>query len=400
MTNILLPECPAKPTPSAVKPRRKVLHIVNGQHYAGAARVQDLLAMQLPAFGYDVSFACVLPDRFESQRQSQFSPLSSFPMRHRMDFSPSRQIADWVADEAFDIIHSHETRSAMIATYVAKRTKRPYVHHVHCQMNTEVGQRLKTMVNTAIERLACRRADRVIAVSGSIQRFLIANGFTKTEITVVPNGVPAPADPRLPRTSSDPWTIGMIALLRQRKGLETLLHALPRLADHHNVRLRIVGPFETPAYEHETMMLVDRLKVRHLIDWTGFVRNVPPEIAKMDVLVLPSVLAEGMPMVLLEAMSAGVPIVGSDVDGITDVIRNEQNGLLTEPGNADCLTSQLRRIITGKTSWQALRQQCLQDYAAMYSDVVMAGNIARVYDEILADHRNLTFSPITKAITR
>ena len=47
--------------------RRKVLHIVNGEHYAGAARLQDLLALSLPQFGYDVSFACVLPDRFEEE---------------------------------------------------------------------------------------------------------------------------------------------------------------------------------------------------------------------------------------------------------------------------------------------------------------------------------------------
>ena len=46
----------------------KVLHVINGEHYSGAERVQDLLAQHLPAFGYEVGFACVKPDRFPQAR--------------------------------------------------------------------------------------------------------------------------------------------------------------------------------------------------------------------------------------------------------------------------------------------------------------------------------------------
>ena len=165
------------------------------------------------------------------------------------------------------------------------------------------------------------------------------------------------------------------------------MKALPTLRQEFDVRLRIVGAFESDEYRNEIAELSRTLGITNAIDWTGFTRNVNHEVAQMDVLVLPSVLPEGMPMVLLEAMSAGVPVVGSRVDGITDVIRHEQNGLLAEPANAASLAEQLRRILTGKLCWDELRTQCLADYQQKFSDRAMAEGVARVYDEILEESR-------------
>lgn len=363
--------------------RRRVLHIVNGEHYAGAARVQDLLALHLPDFGYDVTFACVHPGKFETERKSQDVRLLKFPMKHRLDFGPAESISRLIASEKFDLIHSHTTRSAMIATMVAKANVVPYVHHVHCQMNTEMGRKVQSIVNTSIERFACRTADRVIAVSESIERFLISRRFSKGHIKVVPNGVPRQEKRKAERDGNDPWVIGMVALLRERKGLETLVAALPKLSANHDVRLRIVGPFESPEYQRHIELLVKKLDVGHLIEWTGFIRDVSAEIRRMDVLVLPSVLPEGMPMVLLEAMALGVPVVGSRVDGVTDVIRHQRNGLLFDAGDANDLSAQLTRLICGDVDWNELRRHCLTDFAEKYAAEVMAERVAGVYDEIL-----------------
>lgn len=362
---------------------KKILHVVNGEHYAGAARVQDLLALALPKFGYEVSFACVLPDKFPERRNSRKSPLYEFPMKNRLDFEPARRIVELVKDEGISIIHSHTTRSAMIASAAARSAGVPYIHHVHCQMDTEVGQRLQSFVNKSIEKMACRTADRVIAVSGSIKRFLESNRFTRTPIDVVPNGVPLASAQKTPREDGQPWVIGMVALLRERKGLETLMKSLPDLQQKHDVRLRIVGPFESESYRNRMYDLSDSLGITSLIDWTGYTSDVNSEICKMDVLVLPSVLPEGMPMVLLEAMAAGVPIVGSNVDGISDVIRHRQNGLLAEPSDAASLTAQLKDIIVGNVDWHLLRYECQNDYAQNYSDSAMAAGVARIYDRLL-----------------
>lgn len=362
---------------------KKILHVINGEHYAGAARVQDLLALSLPDQGYAVSFACLLPDNFAEQRESQTSPVFNFPMNHRLDFRPARKIAELVMAEGYSLLHSHTTRSAMIAAAAARFARVPHVHHVHCQMDTEVGNGLKKLINKTIERTAGNRASCVIAVSDSIRAFLEANGFKGSPIFTVPNGVPAAARLRPRREATDPWTIGMVALLRERKGVETLLRAFRDISRDFNVRLRIVGPFESEPYRQKVVAVSEELGVSPLIDWIPFTRDVNREIVRMDALVLPSILPEGMPMVLLEAMSAGVPVVGSQVDGITDVIRHEENGLLAEPGAAVSLAAQLRRIMSGEVSWDDLRTNCLLDYKTRYSDTAMAANVARIYDDIL-----------------
>ena len=374
-----------------LKPRqktRKVLHVVNGQHYAGAARVQDLLALSLPNFGYDVSFACVFPDKFESKRQSQNSPLFNFPMKHRLDLAPAKRIAKLVTEQGYDLIHSHTTRSSLIGSTAARMAGVPYIHHVHCQMDTEVGQRVRSFINKQLEKRACRRADRIIAVSDSVKRFLLRNHFSGTPISVVPNGVPSPSLKKSLRTAGQPWVIGMVALLRERKGLETLIQALPELSAGFDVRLRIVGSFVTDEYRLAMLKLADHLGIASQIDWTGFTSDVNSEVCRMDVLVLPSVLPEGMPMVLLEAMAAGVPIVGSRVDGITDVIRHEKNGLLAEPADARSLATQLGRIFSGQKNWIRLHEECLADYEAKFSDKAMAAAVADVYSSVLGDDRD------------
>jgi glycosyltransferase involved in cell wall biosynthesis len=197
--------------------------------------------------------------------------------------------------------------------------------------------------------------------------------------------VPTPNQRRPDRIAAPQWTIGMVALLRERKGLETLLHALPELRRTSDVRLRIVGPFETDAYERRMLALANSLGIAQHIDWVGFTNDVNEQLMQMDALVLPSVLPEGMPMVLLEALAAGVPIVGSRVDGIIDVIRHDQNGLLAEPANASSLACQLHRLITGEVCWQQLRNQGLRDYRHCFSNRAMGSGVAAVYDLILSE---------------
>lgn len=363
--------------------RRRVLHVVNGEHYAGAARVQDLLALHLPENDFDVQFATLLPGRFAQQRVCQDVPLEFFPMKHRLDIGPAKAIAKLAKQNGISLLHSHTTRSAMIAAAASHFSGIPFVHHVHCQMNTEVGKRWKSQLNLWIERTACRRAAATIAVSDSIRQFMIRSGFQTDHCHVVPNGVPCPDWQKRERNPSDPWTIGMVALLRERKGLETLLKCLPLLKADQDVRLKIVGPFESSEYEQRILALASKLGIADRIEWTGFSSNVSRELLDMDVLVLPSVLAEGMPMVLLEAMACGIPVVGSDVDGITDVIRHEQNGLLAEAGCQDSLAHQLNRILSGHADWYFLRANCGLDYQARYSSSVMAQSVAEVYRQLL-----------------
>jgi len=89
-------------------------------------------------------------------------------------------------------------------------------------------------------------------------------------------------------------------------------------------------------------------------------------------------------MVVLEAMAAGVPVIGTDVEGVPEAIRHGQDGILTRAGDADDLARGIRRIIQGEFDWCKLRENALERHAERFSDTAMAAGVARVYDEILS----------------
>lgn len=176
----------------------------------------------------------------------------------------------------------------------------------------------------------------------------------------------------------------MVALFRPRKGLEVLLDALAKLrAQGYSLRLRAVGPFETVEYAASIHARVDELKINDMIEWVGFTRDVPAELAKMDLFVLPSLFGEGLPMVVLEAMATGVPVVGTDVEGVPEAIRHGIDGVIAKPGDADDLAKVIASVVDGEHDWQALRQSALVRQRERFSDVSMAEQVATVYREIV-----------------
>ena len=103
-----------------------VLHIINGEHYAGAEHVQDLLGQQLPNFGYRAAFACLRPGQFETMRTGTDAPLYDVAMKSRADLSPIKRLASIVRSEGYRIIHTHTARSAIVGAAVSWRTGRAY----------------------------------------------------------------------------------------------------------------------------------------------------------------------------------------------------------------------------------------------------------------------------------
>ena len=95
----LLQDSAAVASPCAAATVR-VLHVINGEHYAGAERVQDLLAAGLGPLGFDVSQACLKPGQFAAMRQAQSVPLHEVPMRNRFDLRPALKLARLVRAKA------------------------------------------------------------------------------------------------------------------------------------------------------------------------------------------------------------------------------------------------------------------------------------------------------------
>lgn len=364
----------------------KVLHLINGEHFSGAERVQDLLAMQLPRFGYEVGFACLKPGKFPKVRQSkEEAELFDVAMSSKFDWRAIRKIARTVGEANYEIIHAHTPRSLLIGRMVAMRTKCPLIYHVHSPVGRDSERKFHNFINTMLEKWSLKRVNKMICVSNSLNGYMQEIGHPAEKLAVVQNGVPVVENLPQREAPSQKWTIGTMALFRPRKGTEVLLEALAELRSRGcDVHLRAVGPFETPEYKTEIMYQVNKLGLEESITWTGFKKDINQQLAQMDLFVLPSLYGEGLPMVVLESMACGVPVVASRVEGIPEAIRDGVDGLIFEPGSASDLADKLQSLIEAKNRWQPMRDSALQRQREQLSDVSMARKVAAVYDEVLS----------------
>lgn len=365
-------------------PPVRVLHVINGEHYSGAERVQDLLAGTLPQFGYWVEFACVKPGKFAELRQNTHVPAWQLPMRSRWDVRAAGRLAQLVRQGRFELLHAHTPRSLLVAAIAAWRLKTRLVYHVHSPAMRDSVRRWQNRFNAWVERVGLLGASGVIAVSHSVAGQMAKWGLRRPKLCVVPNGVPIRPLRRWSQPAGRPWVLGTVALFRPRKGLETLLEAIARLRGQgRRVLLRAVGPFESAEHERHISGLVRQLNIQSQIEWTGFTRDVEAELGRMDLFVLPSLFGEGLPMVVLEAMAVGLPAVATRVEGIPEAIRHEQDGLIVEPGNSLALAAAIDRVVSGRVDAQQMRTSAWHRQRELFSDKSMAAGVAALYDRVL-----------------
>ncbi|QDS89319.1 N,N'-diacetylbacillosaminyl-diphospho-undecaprenol alpha-1,3-N-acetylgalactosaminyltransferase [Rosistilla ulvae] len=363
----------------------RVLHVVNGEHFSGAERVQTHLARCLPEFGVSVDFACLTPDRFPKHFDVETSQLFDMKMRNRWDIAAARRVAKLARDGNYQLLHAHTPRSAMIAAYASRQARRPWVYHVHSPAAADSTRPIQNRINAMTERFCLFSVSHQIAVSNSLREHTIGCGFDAANVSTVHNGVPTIRPPRteFPQVGGV-WTLGIVALHRPRKGLETLLDAQRIVRDAgYDVRLRCVGPFETPAYEASIRSRIDELQLGPDVEFTGFVDDIPAALAQLDAMVLPSLFGEGLPMVVLEAMAAAVPVIATRVEGTPEAIRHDHEGLLAAPNDPADLAAQITRLVSGEVSWHELAESASERHAAEFSDMAMARGVADVYNKVV-----------------
>ena len=226
----LSPQSPQSQTDLA-----RVLHLINGEHFAGAERVQDLLAMALPKFGYAAEFACLKLGKFKEIRRS-VSTLFELNMRSSFDLFVASRVANLVREHEYQILHAHTPRTLMIAAMVKWHLKLPLVYHVHSPVGRDSTRRLRNKINTFVETRCLRHVDAMICVSGSLKKYMAEIGHDESLLHVVRNGVPACFELPTRNEPNQQWVLGTMALYRPRKGIECLLEAMSILKQKKHKR--------------------------------------------------------------------------------------------------------------------------------------------------------------------
>ncbi len=213
----------------------------------------------------------------------------------------------------------------------------------------------------------------VTAPSQWLLDFYAARGFFKGQKTaVVINPLPSLSAPPAAPAPQAVRRFLFVGQLESYKGLNLMLAALSRLPDDMRWQLDIVG-------DGSMMPLLRRQRDQH-ISLRG---KLPPEdvartYANATVLIVPSLCEENAPMVIAEAAACGLPAVAAAIGGIPEMVKDEENGLLFNPGDADGLALQLRRIDEHPEILEPMRQKAIAA-AAHHAPERVAGEYLKLF---------------------
>lgn len=363
----------------------KVLHIINGEYFSGAERVQQNLGLHLEQFGYTSHFVCLKPDKFPSVCGLPADRVHSAAMSSRFDWRAVDRVCKLATQTKSCLLHAHTPRTALVAAFAAHRLQLPWVYHVHSPAARDSTRGLVNRINDWVERFSIASCDLLITVSRSLRREMLRRGVARSRLVSIANGVAAiePIDP-VARLRTRTWRLGLIALMRPRKGVEVALEAMAKLKSQGApVSLDLIGGFETPAYEESIRQLISENELDDVVHLKGFTRDVPAAVRELDALLLPSLFGEGMPMVVLEALSAGVPVVATRVEGTPEVVRQGIEGYLAIPRDVADIALQIQAMCSDRRRWVEMSQAALARHRSRFSDIEMARRVAKAYDRLI-----------------
>jgi glycosyltransferase involved in cell wall biosynthesis len=200
--------------------------------------------------------------------------------------------------------------------------------------------RINTMKYSFLIKLFWRRVDKLIAISTEIFNELVNFGVHKENLAYIPNSVDTEYfTPSTLKTWSSPINILFVGRLTEEKGVDTLFLAMREVIakGFNQLSLTLVG--DGPLRQEFEQMVSD-LGITKYVEFVGNTNEVARYYRNSHILVIPSNW-EGLPLVLLEGMACGLPIVASNLGGNREGIEDGINGLLFAPGEEKELSSKI-----------------------------------------------------------
>ena len=306
------------------------------------------------------------------------------PCRGRIDTRTIAALVTQIDALRADVLHVHDYKSAFYAWLATRR--RPQVRLVatlHGWVEASSALRLYNKLEIAL----LRRFDALVVVAEPQSERLLRAGVPHARIHQIDNGIADLAADRTP--SAEPRTeLGLdgagpvfaaVARLSPEKNLSQLISAFAAVvAADGAARLLIVGDGpERQALEAQ----VARLGLQACVRFAGTRNDMARIYPLVDCLVLPS-LSEGMPLVVLEAMSSGIPVIASAVGDVPRLLANTQHGCLLPPGDE----ATLRAALLAAAAQPARRDaQGAAFVHAHHSGAAMAGRYLELYRDLLVD---------------
>jgi glycosyltransferase involved in cell wall biosynthesis len=398
------------------------------QQYGGAERMVKRLADALTPLGLEPEVVCLAPDGRAESTDVDGVPVHRLRLRNVYPLFPAEQRPNilkplWHAIDSANvamarelsrvvervqpaIVHTHNLTGFSPLVWRSLSQRRiPIVHTVHdhyllCARSTMFfrGQNCASRHCFCAPYSAARlgQSSKVAAVVGVsrfiLDRHLAYGAFPNASIRCVIRNPMFAAPPPAPRRDTDGvLRLGYLGRLEATKGIDVLLTAtqsLPRSG--WSIDVAGIGQ---PDYETELRARFADANVRFLdqVDARTFFRAI-------DVLVLPSRSNEALPMVIAEAYASAVPVIGTRVGGIPEIIEEGRTGFLVSPGSPNELAAVLERVIGAPDIVRSMRAACTAA-AAQFTPDFIAREYADVYRAIAApssEARSATLASTTR----
>lgn len=309
-------------------------------------------------------------------------------MRDGMNLSGAARVLEIASNQQADVIHSHGYKTNILMGILSGSARRqPVLTTLHGWTAKQAFSKLG--LYRLLDQWSLRRLDAVVIVSERMKHLRGIRTLAADKLHVIPNGI-AIERRSASGDAKDPAVLKDIANLRS--GGRTLIAAVGRLSpeknfaalieavrhgDNPQLAVMILG---TGPQEAMLRAMIEQHELSSRVLLGGLVPQANAYLPFFDLLVIPS-MTEGLPMILLEAMQANLPVIASEVGDIATVLAGR--GLLTTPGDTRQLAEAIDRMTSNLGFYRQQAATSAQHVADHYSAATMAQRYEHVYRSML-----------------
>ncbi len=365
--------------------KAKIAFVIESLENRGAQHLMVEWAIRMKEKGLDVHLISLRDDHSSliARIEAAKLPLKFCHKEKRLDLGLLKRLTQHICQEQFDVVHTHVFTANLWGQIAA------HLCHVPITLMHEHGYfSLGSPFRRRVTGLLSRRVDRVLVVSEHLKKELQAKACISAEkITVLQNGVDWQRLDALSETETlrnGKLVVGVVGALEERKDPFTFLDAAEEiLKKNKNVEFWWVGDGPLfPAVNN----YIEAKRLGSLVRLWGNQKNVSIFLKQMDVFVLPS-KTEGVPLSLLEAMGAGLPVVATRVGENDRILNNGKIGLLVDAENAAELASSIGKLLKNTELRKKLGEQSRFFARKEFSLEASANALYTLYEELLEEKR-------------
>lgn len=371
---------------------KSVLHLISSGGYYGAEKVVIELASYLKIKGWDVHVGVLKSigaDAIINIAHANNLKTYLFSGRNMEILKVLHELNNYIEEHDIDIIHSHGYKSDFISLCVNASLDVRRIATCHNWLSDSFKLKIYEWVD---KKVLCH-FDFVVVVSPKLLDVVRCMGILPTHSKMIANGISLESLPDMKKVEALRVELGVaakepiivrIGRLSYEKGNDVLLKAMSSVIPYVNAHLVFIGEGEQA---DSLKALVERYQLGKWVIFAGYRWDVTDLLHGSDICCISS-LDEGLPIVLLEAMAARVPVVTTSVGAIPSVIRNGENGWLVPPGDSKTLANAILEALVDRKKAKTLADQAYYDYKMLYSQEAMGEKYIEIYDKFISGPLN------------